>query len=314
MTEHKDQSAFRDAQRLEIIEYTDPFCSWAWGTEPKLRRLRLALGADVSWRQVIGILYDGSAGASEDRAAEIEAQYERWADVIPHTGAPIPTALEWPVSSSWPASRAIKAAELQEPGLGGLVLRRLRESLFLFGRPGDDAGTIGEALDGVPGLDVETLLDDLDDDLVKTAADSDWEETRNPLEAVIGLTEPAPHHGAAAPDRDRLRYRFPTLVIRGPQGTTVVPGWRDYDTYVDAVSRVAPDATISDGRLPTADDALDLFETLTEVDLAALTVTSSAPARAVSLQTRNGSVWVRHKRPLANSGLTAVQPLEDFRV
>ena len=25
---------------VEVIEYTDPVCSWAWGSEPKLRLLR----------------------------------------------------------------------------------------------------------------------------------------------------------------------------------------------------------------------------------------------------------------------------------
>jgi len=32
------------APTLEVVEYTDPWCSWAWGTEPKLRRLRWRWG------------------------------------------------------------------------------------------------------------------------------------------------------------------------------------------------------------------------------------------------------------------------------
>ncbi len=28
------------AERVEVVEYTDVMCSWAWGSEPKLRLLR----------------------------------------------------------------------------------------------------------------------------------------------------------------------------------------------------------------------------------------------------------------------------------
>ena len=27
-------------ERVEVVEYTDVMCSWAWGSEPKLRLLR----------------------------------------------------------------------------------------------------------------------------------------------------------------------------------------------------------------------------------------------------------------------------------
>ncbi|CAL9341683.1 hypothetical protein SUDANB174_00282 [Streptomyces sp. enrichment culture] len=42
----------------EVVEYTDPLCPWAWGSEPALRRLRAALPAGVRWRRVFGILFD----------------------------------------------------------------------------------------------------------------------------------------------------------------------------------------------------------------------------------------------------------------
>ena len=50
----------RDGEAVEIVEFTDPFCSWAWSTEPKLRLLRAALGHGVRWRQVVGVLVDGA--------------------------------------------------------------------------------------------------------------------------------------------------------------------------------------------------------------------------------------------------------------
>ena len=43
---------------IEIVEYTDPACPWAWGSEPKFRRLRDGLGPGAVWRRVFGILFD----------------------------------------------------------------------------------------------------------------------------------------------------------------------------------------------------------------------------------------------------------------
>ena len=44
---------------VEVVEYSDPWCSWAWGTEPKLRRLRWRYGDRLEWRTVMGDLVAG---------------------------------------------------------------------------------------------------------------------------------------------------------------------------------------------------------------------------------------------------------------
>lgn len=33
-----------DEPLLEVVEFTDPMCPWAWGSEPAFRRLRAELG------------------------------------------------------------------------------------------------------------------------------------------------------------------------------------------------------------------------------------------------------------------------------
>ena len=37
--------------RVEVVEYTDVMCSWAWGSEPKLRLLRWRYEDRCNWRQ-----------------------------------------------------------------------------------------------------------------------------------------------------------------------------------------------------------------------------------------------------------------------
>ena len=175
----------------------------------------------------------------------------------------------------------------------GARFRRLRESLFLFGRPADDEAAILAALADVPGLDVDALRADLDTPAVHDAAQADWEETRNPLPAVIGLEEPPPAPGRRPrPTATRLRYRFPTLVVHGPGGTAVVPGWRPLATYLDAFAAAAPALPLDPAPPFTADEALERYETLTEADLDLLTGARRAPLRAARLSLRNAPVWV----------------------
>ena len=40
------------APPLEVVEFTDPACPWAWGSEPVFRRLRLLLAGQANWRFV----------------------------------------------------------------------------------------------------------------------------------------------------------------------------------------------------------------------------------------------------------------------
>jgi protein-disulfide isomerase-like protein with CxxC motif len=42
------------AERVEVVEYTDVMCSWAWGSEPKLRLLRWRYEDRCDWRLVMG--------------------------------------------------------------------------------------------------------------------------------------------------------------------------------------------------------------------------------------------------------------------
>jgi len=58
---------------IEVVEYTDPWCSWAWGTEPKLRRLRWRYGDRLDWRTVVGDLVADRAVTRPDFDATLAA-------------------------------------------------------------------------------------------------------------------------------------------------------------------------------------------------------------------------------------------------
>ncbi|MEU3463610.1 DsbA family protein [Streptomyces sp. NPDC006733] len=281
---------------LEIVEFTDPACPWAWGSEPTFRRLRHALrgaeaAGDASWRRVCGILFDEDDDPAPDPAAEARWYEEFVAGIARHTAAPFAHRLERVAVSSWPASLAAKAAEAQGAPVAERVLRRLRESTFVVGTPADSERGVCEAVAGVPALDRERLVRDMRDAATVRAVRRDWRETRTPARCVLDADGPGPHGGRAKLVNGRHRYALPTLRLTGPGGTVHVPGWRPYEEYADAVLRAAPGVRLAPGLL-AADAALERYRTLTDVELGLLTGAREAPAHAVRIATGNGPLWL----------------------
>jgi predicted DsbA family dithiol-disulfide isomerase len=287
------------AAPLEVVEFTDPACPWAWGSEPKFRRLRLDLhqaGVDVRWRQVFGILFDTDDDPAPDPDAEAAWYAEFVAGITAHTAAPRPHRLAWVTRSSWPASLAAKAAEAQGEQVAGKVLRRLRETTFVVGRPADDTERVLTAVTGLPGLDPLRLARDMASPGVLDAVRRDWAETRRPCEEVLEIDEPGPHNGRAKEIGDSIRYALPTLRFAGPAGDQVVPGWRPLSAYVDAVRRVCS-ATLPTGPLFSAVQAIEWFGSMTEPELELLTGQRNVSAGAKRVDTRNGPLWIDPQWP-----------------
>jgi predicted DsbA family dithiol-disulfide isomerase len=279
---------------IEVTEFTDPGCVWSWSSEPKLRRLRHQYGERVTWRRVFGIQIDDVKLSFPDRDAVDSTEEWRadWLKVAAHTDAPITPRLEWMHASAWPATRAAKAAEAQGDAVAEAVLRRLREAVFVDGRPADSRERIALTLGGLPGLDLEWLLDDLDSSVVAAGVGSDFDLTRDPHPDVIGLKEDGPHPGGAKVEGPVLRYSFPTLVVRGPEGERVVPGWRPLERYVDAFEAVAPELRSESATLLDPGEALSRYRSLSRQDLQLLTGSCEPPADAVEVSTATTMLWL----------------------
>lgn len=277
---------------LEVVEYTDPACPWAWGSEPTLIWLRKAFGTQLSWRRVFGILFDDDDDPPPDREAETR-YYERWlAGVSAHTRAPYPMRLRWVAATSWPASLVAKAAQAQGVAIAERVLRRLRETTFVEGTPADTMSAALAAVTDVHGLDIVRLRADCGSGAVADAVRADYAETRHPDPAVDAAASDGPHPGRRKELAAGVRYALPTVVMRGPSGQRFVPGWRRRDDYVAAARTVDPGVRLH----PVSEHAENLIAELgsvTPVDLELLTADASPPAAAVRIATRNGGLW-RH--------------------
>ncbi len=293
---------------VEVVEFTDPGCAWSWGSEPVFRWLRHLYADHLSWRRVLGVQLDGPAGSDADEPAE--EMRGRWLAVAAHTAAPVARQLERAHASTRPAALAAKAAERQGPAVAEAVLRRLREAFFVAGRPPDTPARIADALQGVPDLDSGALLDDLESEAVSAAIDRDWLETREPHPDVVGLDEPGPNCGAAKQDGEHLRYGFPTMLVRGPDGELVVPGWRPPGSYRAAIESVARELTGVRSRTLDPVEALDRYRSLSPPDLVLLTGRRDAPAQAIRIDTATAPLWMHHEEAahLARASLAKASP------
>ena len=297
---------------VEVVEYTDPICSWAWGTEPKLRLLRWRHGHRLEWRTVMGGLV-GDASNRRDgwdpvRAAEPMQAY--WRRSSHYTGQPYPMPMHRMALSTDPAGRAVKAALVQGPDVAARVLRRFRESTFVFGSTPSDPSSFAAACAGVSGLDVEQWIADFASPASASAYQTDWEETRRPNDHVRFLEGDHVGIGSLKHSEGHDRYAFPTLVFTGPGGSHTVPGWMPYDAYVAAVEAAMNGATAAARPDPTVAEAFDEWGVLTANELVLLCgadAVESLPADVVAHFWGEGLVYFSALEATAR-GLPVVAP------
>jgi predicted DsbA family dithiol-disulfide isomerase len=281
---------------VEVVEFTDPWCSWAWGTEPKLRRLRWRYGDRLAWRTVVGDLVADRRIDRPDfdpeRNAPKQAIY--WSKVHEHTGQPWPVHLRWSPLSSAQADRAVKAAQQQNDAVAAALLRAIRESCFVHSAPADTVERIFALADTINGLDVDRFRADFESDVVDKAFTADREETRRPNDYVLNLQETHEGKGNAKPDGDGWRYVFPTLLFNGPGGEHTVPGWQPWDAYVAAMEAAEPGSTDNPRADPTPDEALAKWPLLTEKELTFLCGDDARPpAGAIEIDWGAGLAYAR---------------------
>jgi protein-disulfide isomerase-like protein with CxxC motif len=279
---------------VEVVEFTDPGCSWAWGTEPKLRRLRWRHGDRLVWRRVMGGLVGDMEryvdGFDAVRAAGHFGPY--WRRVAERTAMPYPAPLRRMYRSTEPACRAVKAAERQGEAVAERVLRRLREATFVFGDPPDDRERILAALRGVADLDLDRLASELASPEVERAFRADWEETRRPSDQVRNLPE-GEGSGRAKHSEGHWRYVFPTLLFRGPGGEHIVAGWQPYEDYAAALDAACPGTTAGPRADPNAEEVLARWGTAARAEIELLCGPATpAPDGTIAHRWEGGELWM----------------------
>jgi putative protein-disulfide isomerase len=208
---------------VEVRYYTDPACEWSWGAEPTVRHLMWEFGAGLRFSWVMGGL--ARSYGPDDHGRQIL----RWLDAATETGMPIDPRI-WrraPISSTYPACQAVKAAAEQGELAAYAYLRRIREALMLEGRKLDHAEPlVGEAASA--GLDVERFRIDLDSHAITEAFGADLDEVRD-------VPDKARAAGEVADSGHGERVSMPSAVFLGEDGSRYgVWGRRPYRDHREA--------------------------------------------------------------------------------
>jgi putative protein-disulfide isomerase len=238
---------FGDLMPIEVRYYSDPACSWSWGTEPKLRKLMLEFGEGLRFEWMMGGLArrygseyrdeEGRIGSGPDCFADLMAH---WLDVAAETRMPSDPRI-WtrnPISSTYPACMAVKAAAEQGSAAAYSYLRRLREGLLVERRKLDHLeALIAEA--GPAGLAVDRFRLDIESHAITEAFAADLEEVRS-------VPEQARAAGQVRRTEGKERVSFPSAVFVGGDGKRHgVWGWQPYEAYREAA--LTAGATPADG-------------------------------------------------------------------
>ncbi len=253
---------------VAVRYYTDPACPWSWGLEPTVRRLMVEFGDDLAWTYVMGGLAREVTG--------YPAQMGDWMDASAESGMPLDARLwtEGPISSTYPACMAVKAAADQSDDGGYRYLRALREGLMCFRRKLDTTEALVEEARGAR-LDVARFRLDLGSNATVEAFGYDLEATR----AGDGL---------------------PRMEFTGEDGAAqVVSGFRPYEEYRAAAE--AAGATAVGDEPPGVVDALRRFGRMATREVEA--VTGLPGPRAPAELWRLASEWQVKPIPVSSGHL-----------
>jgi putative protein-disulfide isomerase len=168
--------------KLEVMVFTDPYCSWCWATEPMILTMMEKYRDQLHFQYVFGGLikdfddfYDNLNNIRDAAATK-----PHWKMVSERTGQPIDENLWEDIApirhfSTWPANIAAKAAFLQSEDVGFRFLRRLRRAA-LTERKIISNTEIYEALAReTKGLDFERFRKDIETGTARDAFMEDQE-------------------------------------------------------------------------------------------------------------------------------------------
>ena len=199
---------------IELTEFTDPYCTWCWGSEPILRRIQETYGGQVKLRFVMGGLTDNADRVHDPANGIGGPDWKRqvaahWVEASSRHGMPVDISRfveKVAPSSTYPANIAYEAARLQDPELADRYLRRLREA----------AAT--ESL----SIHLPEVQADLAEDIGLDRARFQADFAGPAKEAFADDQRLCGEHGA---------HGFPTFLVKGSGGGRILRGYTRFPAF-----------------------------------------------------------------------------------
>jgi predicted DsbA family dithiol-disulfide isomerase len=204
----------------QVRFYSDPACPWSWAAEPALRRLLWEFDGELEFVWVMGGLArsygrdyrdeEGGIGQGPDCFADL---ISHWLDTAAASEMPMDPRIwtEAPLSSTYPACQAVKAACEQGWEAGYRYLRQVREGIMFERRKLDHPEALLAAA-GPARLDRRRFEIDLFSEAITEAFAVDLDEVRD-------VPPEAREAGAVRRTEGKERIAFPSALFIGEDGS-----------------------------------------------------------------------------------------------
>lgn len=218
---------------LEVTEYTDPYCTWCWGSEPILRKIEEVYGDQVKISfKMGGLVADMSTFRDASNGIGGPKWYahvaDHWLDASHRHGMPVDGQIFFDLKdtnfSTYPASIAYKLAQFQDEALANKFLRRMREAAAAERGAIHRLDVQVELVEKV-GLNPDQFTRDIESGKAREAFEEDLEERR----------------------KREVRV-FPTFLIRNLRDNRelTLKSYQQFGNFVEAFRLLAGDAVQPD--------------------------------------------------------------------
>ncbi|MGI1659348.1 MAG: DsbA family protein [Desulfitobacterium sp.] len=218
----------KDKDIVEIVQFTDPVCTWCWGSEPLLRKLETRFGDQLKVKFIMGGLvkdirdfYDGFNDIGGDAEHSNRQIAKHWLEASARHGMPVQSegfnlfSNENP--SSYPQNIAYKAAQMESDELADKFLRRIREATETEARQTNRLEVLIELATEV-GLDVAKFIERYTDGSAEKAFMED-------LQLVV-------RYGVRG---------FPTFLVKYGEKEVLMRGYQNYEAIKSVIKAVSAD-------------------------------------------------------------------------
>lgn len=221
---------------IEIIEFTDPVCTWCWGSEPVLRKIETKYQEQVKVKFVMGGLVEDMRDFQDEfngiggELSEVNKQIaSHWLEASKRHGMPVKTEgfsfFTEEDTSTYPTNIAYKAAQMQDEKLADRFLRRVREAVAAEAKQANRMEVLQELVKEV-GLDEKQWLEQMENGTAKQEFEKDL-----------------------ATCRAFQIYAFPSYLVKNQNGDArLLRGFQSYEAFQKAIRE------LSDGSIQEQQD------------------------------------------------------------
>jgi len=242
--------------KLEIIEFTDPACTWCWGSEPILRKLDYRYREQLEVSFVMGGLVK-NAHTFMDPRNKIGGDLilfnkqvaEHWLEASARHGMPVQdkgfSLFDDENPSTYPMNIAYKAAQIQDNNLASKFLRRMREAIAAEAKKANKMEVLIELAQD-SGLNISKFISDMENGTAEKA----FEEDRY-------LTASYQANG------------FPSFLIKNEVGKEILlRGYQSYESFKSTLEFLSSEKLIENINKVSEETVLEFVKTFARVTTA----------------------------------------------